>query len=1298
MNEADDTQREEELFLSLMADCDESLASGAYADVLAAVPAAHQPRLHRNLALIRLVRQVLGRPAVQSEVTPDPPTLPAPQAPPRLGRFQIQKKLGRGGMGVVYRAFDSKRDQLVALKSLPGLEPTALYRFKREFRSLADVSHPNLVALYELFAEGGQWFFSMELVPGVDFLSHVREASQVPPVNLERLRGALRQLAEGVAALHDAGKLHRDIKPGNVLVTPAGRVVLLDFGLAADLGPTGLHASSEPHILGTISYLSPEQGAGLPLGPASDWYSVGVMLYVALTGRLPFRGSALQIIHDKAHGEPPAPHELVAGAPEDLDQLCIELLRREPCQRPSGPEVLRRLARPGTAPAAKEAAPLPQETGAPLVGRELHLQALAEAFAAVKGGRPVTMYLCGPSGAGKTALAQSFLSALRQQDQAVILTGQCFEQESVPYKAFDGLADALSDYLGRLQPLEVQALLPRDVTPLAQIFPVLRRVEFLNAAAQRMSAIPDPQEIRRRAFAGLRELLARLGDRRPLVLFIDDLQWGDLDSAALLPDLLRPPDPPVLLFLGCYRSEETETSHFLCELLRPRGAAAVAPDRRELSVAALQPGEAQSLARRLLAEDATTALAEAIARESDGNPFFVHALVHQVRARQGGNRALVEDVSFNKAFSQRMASLPEEGRRLLEVVVVAGRPLAEQDACQAAELGAQQLLALTALRSHRLVRAVAGTHETGITTYHDRVREAVLSRLSPAVLREHHQRLAHVLERSGRGDPEVLAVHFHGANERERAAGYYTQAADRAAQTLAFDRAARLYRLALELWPVRGEQERLLRSRLGDALANAGRGAEAAPEFLAAAAGAPPLEALHLRQRAALQYLVSGHVEEGLSILGEVLAAVGLKLPPTPRRALLALLLRRARLWLRGLRFRARAAGQVAVAELTRIDICYAATAGITAFDNILGAGFQSLELLLALRAGEPARVARALAGEAILSAMGGGPTARRTARVLALAEQIRPRVDDPRLSGMLALARGMAAHMQGQWHRAADGLAAAEQIFRERCRDVRWGINVAQALGQYSLYMQGQVAEVSRRLPAAIDEARGRGDLHALAFMLALHKPYVQLAADQPHEDRRDLDALGDAWRLRRYSIPHFMVDFVHVQVDLYLGDVPRAVGHLDEMWRRLRPSLHLRGQLFRILTSDLRARVALAVAATAPNARPHLRAAHHHIRLLQRERMPWGEALAQLLCAGVAARRHDRIEAVRLLREAVERLEAVDMHLHAAAARRRLGELLGGGEGRELVARADAWMATQKIANPARMTDMHAPGFAGL
>jgi hypothetical protein len=1309
MNEADDSETEEELFLALMADFDESLAAGDTAGLLAEIPAGLQPRLARNLDVIHLVRRSLRRPAAAN--TPDrEATALATEVPNQLGRFLIRGELGRGGMGIVYRAYDTKRDQIVALKSLPRLEPTALYRFKAEFRRLADVSHPNLVALYELFAEGGRWFFTMELIQGVDFLSHVKEVAHSTPDYWERLRGALRQLADGVAALHTAGKLHRDIKPHNVLVTPAGRVVLLDFGLAAEFGQTELGSHSEPHVLGTVPYLSPEQGAGLPLTPASDWYSVGVMLYVALTGRLPFRGSALQILRAKEQGEPPAPHEVLSTVPEDFDRLCVDLLRRDPSHRASGSEVICRLGRsrettfspPSThrwRRVGVGGARLAHETSTPLVGREPHRRALSEAFEVVKRGRPVTMYLHGPSGVGKTALAHGFLGALREQDEAVILAGQCFEQESVPYKAVDGMVDNLSAYLGRLESAEVQGLLPRDVTPLARVFPVLRRVEAVNAAAQPLAKIPDPQEVRRRAFAGLRELLTRLGALRPLVLFIDDLQWGDLDSAALLLNLLQPPDPPVLFFLGCYRSEETEVSPFLRELLRSRGAAEISAEQSELSVEVLEAREARELALQLLGDPTATQLADAIALESEGNPFFVHALADHVRARQADfSCCLTEEVSFVRAFSERMACLPQEVCRLLGIVAVAGRPLGEEDAWRAAQLTNDQLAALNVLRSHRLVRAISAEGETGITIYHDRVREAVMSRLPPDVVREHHHRLALSLELSGRADAEMVAVHFHGAGELERAGCHYALAADHAAQTLAFDRAARLYRLVLELRPVSAEEECRLRERLGDVLANAGRGAEAAPVFLEAAQSSAALPALQLRQRAALQYLVSGHVDEGLMVLGTVLAAVGLRLPPTPRQALVSLLSRRAKLWLRGLRFRQHSAAQVAAVELARIDICHAAAAGVGAFDNILGAAFQSLELLLALRAGEPARLARALLGESLYVGMFGGKTARRAARLLMLAERIYSLADHPRLTGTLCLARGAARGMQGQWHSAAEDLAAAEQIFRERCTDVRWGINLSQVLGMWNLYMQGELVELRRRLSPAIDEAGARGDLYALAYMLALLRPYEQLAADQPHDCRRDLDTLRHDWKLRRFSIPHIILDFAHVQVDLYLGDTAPLARHLNELWLGLTKSHHLRLQFWRIIAGDLRARAALTVAATGDNARRHIAAAERDARSLEREKTPWGDALAGLLRAGIAAIQRDRTSAVRLLGDTVDRFEAADMGIHAAIARRCLGGLLGGVQGNDFVAQADAWMKAHRIVNPARLTAMYAPSFPAV
>ncbi|MBZ0237476.1 MAG: serine/threonine protein kinase, partial [Deltaproteobacteria bacterium] len=237
------------------------------------------------------------------------------------GRFELRRRLGAGGMGIVYEAFDRERNALVALKTIHARDAASLLRFKHEFRALAHIAHPHLVALHELFAGDDGWYFTMELLDGVALDAYATDDT--------RLRTALAQLAQGVHALHQAGRLHCDLKPTNMLVTAEPRAVLVDFGVIAEIGNARTRSiDDDAFVVGTPPYMAPEQARG-EITPASDWYAFGGVLFQLLTGTVPFRGSARGILVDKNRLDAPAVRSLAPGAPADLAQLADALLARD---------------------------------------------------------------------------------------------------------------------------------------------------------------------------------------------------------------------------------------------------------------------------------------------------------------------------------------------------------------------------------------------------------------------------------------------------------------------------------------------------------------------------------------------------------------------------------------------------------------------------------------------------------------------------------------------------------------------------------------------------------------------------------------------------------------------------------------------------------------------------------------------------------------------------------------------------------------------------------------------------------
>ncbi len=730
-------------------------------------------------------------------------------------RFKIQQPLGSGGFGEVYQVYDKERETIVALKTLHNTEPSALYQFKQEFRAISGIVHPNLVTLYELLSDGQEWFFTMELVKGVDFLEYINQGKYLSTqVNIERVRLAVIQLAEGIYALHKAGKLHCDLKPSNVLVTEEGRVTILDFGLVTELKQRPLGDATLSY--GTPEYIAPEIVAGLPATEASDWYSLGVMLYEALTGELPFDSMFGDVLREKQLYDPSPPSFVIPDIPQYLDSLCHQLLSRDPGQRPSGEAILESLGAVCIVELSKPMVGLPQQN-AFLVGREKHLAQLKGSFQLLKQGNTVINYVQGLSGMGKSVLVRYFLDELIEENQEIVLlNGRCYEQESVPYKAFDTVIDNLTQYLNDLPAEELITLIPSHSLALARLFPVLRRVEGI-AAGKKNIIIPDSQELRLRAFAALRQLFTELGSKYPVIIYIDDLQWGDLDSIFLLNELLRPPKPPLLLMVFSYRSDEIETSPFLKSLFASPIINLVNSQRT--IVDELSKEDATRLVLQLFQQETlSNERIETIIEESAGNPYFINELVYYAQqSSKSKNKTgalnfvltqntLAEDVSISDTrledvIYSRITQLPLPAQRLMEVIAVAGRPIERLIVKRAAELDREEQAAIALLRTNNLIR-VRGLEESDkVEVYHDRIRETIAKKLSLESLQTHHSKLVLVLESVGNIDPEILLVHFQGAGNYKKAAESAALAADNAVEALAFDYAAKLYRLAIDLQP-----------------------------------------------------------------------------------------------------------------------------------------------------------------------------------------------------------------------------------------------------------------------------------------------------------------------------------------------------------------------------------------------------------------------------------------------------------------------------------------------------------------
>jgi eukaryotic-like serine/threonine-protein kinase len=1202
-----------------------------------------------------------------------------PEEPVQLGRFAIERCLGRGGVGAVYAARDGSSGARVALKRLHA-GAWAAAALRREFRSLSRIVHPNLVALHELFCVHDQWFLTMELVEGTPLVAYLRAQGNAlrDGAGEGALRDSFAQLLAGVAAIHDAGKIHRDLKPSNVVVAVGGRSVILDYGLVIDQGVT----LDETSAAGTPSYMAPEQLAGESVTPAADLYAVGTMLFLALTGRMPQRDDEPRAATPEAMLRPSA---WAPGIAEDLDRLCVELLAHDPRQRPSAAQARARVLGQRERVSGVHEALVPA-LHEPFVGRRAQLDSLREALGSLHEG-PRVAWLHGASGMGKSALLRRF-SAEQRSAGCLVLEGRCYERENTPFKVFDGVAEGLVRYLQRMPTAEIERLLPPRAGALLYVFPAFARLPPLADDRPSTPRVGDPLEQQRIAFAALRALLQRVCELQPVVIAVDDLQWGDIDSVRLLQSLLVPPGAPRQLFVGAFRSDETETSPFLHRALAPAGVSSLGCRVLEIALRGLNVDEVEALVRQVAETRADALDAAQLApdiRGAHGMPFLLCELLQHGARSEAGVPGRIEEF-----VSSRAARCSAAGRRLLEVLCIAGRPLALSLALHAAALDEAAWPAASELCSLRLARWRDTDGERCIEPYHDYVRHTVCARTGAAGTRSAQAGIAAAMQRLAIDEPEHLVEHLIAAGETQRAGRLAITAAERAEHATAWHRASELYRAALTLVDAETAREHQLHERLAAALANTAEHGAAADAYLTSAERAQGQEATRLQRVAAQQLMHAGRTKEGMALFKDLLGQVGFRYSENELALGASFLLARTRIALaeRFAALRKQAAREPA--EEARLQTLRAAYRGVMELEPRIGAVIHA-HYVLEARGGRDRHALDALMWEIAQRAMMFGVS------------------EEPKLAALVGELRALALASCTPYEAAL--AHAAEALYLTYCREQPRDALIlferalellAECPGSYferswlsfsREYVLGVLGRLDEQFALCRErerDGRNREDGYTLRQLVPV-LPLERLYQGQPEAALSFLDA-------RAHQIPELGRFFEYAaqlrrsDVHLYLGDEHAAYHAFAEHWPRYRRHPEFKPSTLRHNLAFFHARnaVALYFRSREPRLRRELAACVSY----ERDVPVFGRGLFRTLEACAARADGRDVEARIGLRAALGELAQSQSDHAAMCVRYRLAQL---EDAREELARVHQWFAGQGVRDPEAWVSLIVPGPRG-
>jgi hypothetical protein len=741
------------------------------------------------------------------------------------GRYKVTKKLGEGGRGIVFKAEDTRLGRTVAIKVIKGegLDQESFARFEQEAKATAGLSHPNIVAIYDIGQEGESHYLILEFVdgPNLSGLISSQPGARCDAATTLRIGS---QVCQALEYAHSHGILHRDIKPENIMITSAGLPKLMDFGLARALG--GPNLTQRGVIVGTPSYLPPEQALGKRSDTRSDLYSLGCVLYEMVTGKPPFRGDEpVKVIFSHINDLPMMPRKLAPEIPAALEQVILKLLAKDPDQRyQSASELFQALksvkeeAEAGPAfvgmPTEEKAAekmPTPEPRWAQaLVDREQEIRILRARLDAALRGEGSLVFITGEAGIGKTRLAYELRSYAKLRGAQCLMSKGGEREGAVPYQPW---SDIIKEYARWAPPLLVFKAVGTFATELVKLVPDLG--EKLGTIPSSAPAPSVQQHVR--LYEAVTQFFVNISKEVPLVLFLDDLQWLDDASMALLHHMARAINAEHLLVVGAYRDLELDDQRSLS-----RSVAEINRERLSstLPLKRLAFDHVLQMIRQTFGEKVPDELPDLIYGKTEGNPFFVEEVLRSL-VEEGAVYPVekgwgVKDLSqvhvprgIKEVLGKRLECLDEACCHVLSAAAVIGREFSFPMLREVTGLGENELIDI--IDKCLQARLVVARHILGEEVYafaDTQLRDVLYEDISPIRRRRQHMKVGEAVERvyAKKIDDylEALAYHFLEGNDLSKAIDYAQKAGDKAVRLFAWNQARRYYETALKLMEKRG--------------------------------------------------------------------------------------------------------------------------------------------------------------------------------------------------------------------------------------------------------------------------------------------------------------------------------------------------------------------------------------------------------------------------------------------------------------------------------------------------------------